>query len=125
MRLPFESAGAKQLNSEIFETIYFAGMSPHWSRSLGRLGNRLGFTLRARRHLARTHARLEMHAAMTKSCELAKVHGPYESYALNGGCPVSKGILQPDMWNVTPSPRWVRAFPFYIFATMHHARDYT
>ena len=112
MRLPFESAGAKQLNAEIFETIYFAGMSLHCSRSRGRLRKKRVFTLRARMHLARTHARLETHAAMTKSCELAKAHGAYESYTLNGGCPVSKGILQPDMWNVTPSPRWVRAlFP--------------
>lgn len=36
-------------------------------------------------------------AALTKSCELAKIHGPYPSYE---GSPVSKGILQHDMWNV-------------------------
>lgn len=34
------------------------------------------------------------------SCELAQVHGPYQTYA---GSPVSKGILQPDMWGVKPS----------------------
>ena len=43
------------------------------------------------------------YAAMTASKDLAKVDGPYESYE---GSPVSKGIFQPDMWNVTPSPRW-------------------
>jgi ribonucleoside-diphosphate reductase alpha chain len=43
------------------------------------------------------------YAAMTASKDLAKVDGPYESYA---GSPVSQGIFQPDMWNVTPSPRW-------------------
>jgi hypothetical protein len=36
------------------------------------------------------------------SCDLAKVHGYYETYP---GSPVSKGILQPDMWGVTPSDR--------------------
>jgi len=41
--------------------------------------------------------------ALLESCELAKVEGTYESYE---GCPVSKGILQYDMWNVTPSKRW-------------------
>jgi ribonucleoside-diphosphate reductase alpha subunit len=65
MRLPFESEGAKTLNTEIFETLYYA--------------------------------------AMTASKDLAKKDGPYESYK---GSPVSKGIMQFDMWGVTPSPRW-------------------
>lgn len=43
------------------------------------------------------------YASMTASKDLAKKDGPYESYA---GSPVSKGIFQYDMWNVTPSPRW-------------------
>ncbi|XP_059819523.1 ribonucleoside-diphosphate reductase large subunit isoform X2 [Hypanus sabinus] len=42
-------------------------------------------------------------AALDASCELAKELGPYDSYK---GCPVSKGILQYDMWNVTPTDRW-------------------
>lgn len=59
MRFPFDSPEAKQLNKEIFETIYFA--------------------------------------ALDASCELAEKFGPYETYE---GSPVSKGILQHDMWNV-------------------------
>ncbi|MBL0328112.1 MAG: ribonucleoside-diphosphate reductase subunit alpha [Bacteroidetes bacterium] len=43
------------------------------------------------------------YASMTASKDLAKKDGPYESYP---GSPVSKGIFQYDMWNVTPSPRW-------------------
>ncbi len=43
------------------------------------------------------------YAAMTASKDLAKAEGAYETYA---GSPVSKGIFQYDMWNVTPSPRW-------------------
>ena len=42
-------------------------------------------------------------AALTESNVLAKIHGTYESYK---GSPVSKGILQPDMWNVKTSDRW-------------------
>ena len=42
-------------------------------------------------------------AALTASCEEAKRFGPYKTYE---GSPVSKGILQPDMWGVTPSDRW-------------------
>lgn len=43
-------------------------------------------------------------AAMESSMELAKQNGPYETFK---GSPVSKGIFQFDMWNVTPdSGRW-------------------
>jgi len=65
MRFPFESEDAKRLNSEIFETIYYA--------------------------------------SLTASKDLAKIEGAYETYA---GSPISKGIFQQDMWNVTPSSRW-------------------
>lgn len=41
--------------------------------------------------------------ALTASKELAKLEGPHESYS---GSPVSQGILQYDMWNTTPGPRW-------------------
>jgi ribonucleoside-diphosphate reductase alpha subunit len=41
--------------------------------------------------------------ACTASIELAKRDGPYATFE---GSPASKGILQFDMWNVTPSDRW-------------------
>jgi ribonucleoside-diphosphate reductase subunit M1 len=65
LRLPFESPEARQLNIQIFETVY--------------------------------------HAALTASCQLAKEQGPYSTYE---GSPVSQGILQYDMWNVTPTELW-------------------
>jgi ribonucleoside-diphosphate reductase alpha chain len=65
MRFPFDSDEARKMNSEIFETIYYA--------------------------------------AMTASKDLAKAEGPYETFA---GSPISKGIFQFDMWDVTPSSRW-------------------
>jgi len=65
MRFPFDSEQARQLNKEIFETIYFA--------------------------------------ALETSYELAVINGVYSSYE---GSPISKGILQFDMWNVKPSSRW-------------------
>lgn len=66
LRMPFDSAEAKGLNEDIFETIYFA--------------------------------------AVETSMELAKTQGTYETY---DGSPASKGILQFDMWGVTPkSGRW-------------------
>ncbi len=65
LRYPFDSPEARQLNKDIFETIYFA--------------------------------------ALTESCEIAKVDGPYETFE---GSPASQGILQYDMWGVSPSERW-------------------
>ncbi|MCD6067108.1 MAG: ribonucleoside-diphosphate reductase [Bacteroidetes bacterium] len=65
LRYPFESDEARQINKDIFETIYYA--------------------------------------AMTASKDLSKIEGPYETYE---GSPISKGIFQFDMWDVTPSNRW-------------------
>lgn len=62
MNFVFDSLDARQLNKNIFETIY--------------------------------------HAALTESCTISKLDGPYSSF---DGSPASKGILQFDMWNVEPS----------------------
>ncbi|CCE64919.1 hypothetical protein TPHA_0J00970 [Tetrapisispora phaffii CBS 4417] len=43
------------------------------------------------------------HAALESSCELAQKDGPYPSYQ---GSPVSKGVLQYDMWGVDPTDLW-------------------
>lgn len=43
------------------------------------------------------------HAALERSCELAREYGPYETYA---GSPASQGILQYDLWNKTPTDLW-------------------
>ncbi len=42
-------------------------------------------------------------AALTESCALAKKDGPYQTFK---GSPASEGILQFDMWGVSPSDRW-------------------
>ena len=43
------------------------------------------------------------YASCTASKDLAKEDGAYETFK---GSPASKGILQYDMWDVTPSDRW-------------------
>ena len=65
MDVSFHSNLAKQINRNIFETMY--------------------------------------HAALEASMEAAKEEGPYSSFK---GSPASEGILQFDMWNVTPSNRY-------------------
>jgi len=65
MDVSFHSNLAKQINKNIFETMY--------------------------------------HAALEASMEAAKEEGHYSSFK---GSPASEGILQFDMWNVTPSNRY-------------------
>ncbi|MEX2596546.1 MAG: ribonucleoside-diphosphate reductase subunit alpha, partial [Salibacteraceae bacterium] len=43
------------------------------------------------------------YAALTASKDLAKEHGPYETYE---GSPISEGKFQHDLWNVTPTDLW-------------------
>ena len=43
------------------------------------------------------------YASMSASCDLAKKDGPYASYQ---GSPLSKGLMQFDLWNVTPTSLW-------------------
>lgn len=43
------------------------------------------------------------YAALTASCELAQESGTYESYE---GSPISQGLLQYDLWDVTPTDLW-------------------
>lgn len=43
------------------------------------------------------------YGALEASCELAQTEGPYETYE---GSPVSKGILQYDMWDKVPTNLW-------------------
>jgi ribonucleoside-diphosphate reductase alpha subunit len=43
------------------------------------------------------------YAALTASKDLAIENGPYETWK---GSPISEGIMQFDMWGVTPTDRW-------------------
>jgi ribonucleotide reductase alpha subunit len=44
------------------------------------------------------------HGALTASADAAEKDGPYETFhnGAKGGCPASKGLLQYDLWGVTP-----------------------
>ena len=61
---------------------------------------RLPFDSEGAREVNRKIFETLYYAALVASMELAQRDGPYETYA---GSPVSEGILQFDMWGVTPS----------------------
>ncbi len=88
--MPFDSLEAKQLNKEIFETIYFSALETSC-----RLSRKEG------------SARLYLPAkgkGLAGYDKLLNNAGPYVTYE---GSPVSKGVLQHDMWGVKPpSHRW-------------------
>lgn len=64
---------------------------------------RLPFDSEEARTLNREIFETIYYAALTASKDLAKKDGCYETFQ---GSPASQGILQFDMWNVTPSDRW-------------------
>jgi len=49
--------------------------------------------------VSRKIAAVMYHTALDTSADLARVHGPYESF---DGSPASRGKLQPHLWNIDP-----------------------
>jgi ribonucleotide reductase alpha subunit len=98
MRMPFDSPEAAQVNRRIFEVIYHGCMTE--SAAIAR---------------RRAEMREEMHAAsgeranalakhlnmIPQEAELTAYPGAYATFV---GSPVSKGVLQFDMWEVNPLP---------------------
>ncbi|GAA5883417.1 hypothetical protein JCM16303_003785 [Sporobolomyces ruberrimus] len=76
LRLPFDSPEARQLNVQIFETIYHAAIESSCD-------------------MAKEYA--EKHPGED---------GWYPSFKKNGGAPASRGELQFDLWGVTPTDLW-------------------
>lgn len=76
LRLPFDSPGARQLNLQIFETIYHAAIESSCD-------------------MARDY-----------KIAHPEEDGWYPSYKKNGGSPASRGDLQYDLWGVTPTDLW-------------------
>jgi ribonucleoside-diphosphate reductase alpha subunit len=81
LNIPFESNEAKEINRQIFETIYFAALQK---------SNEIAKEL------------YEVHSKENNWCHIIdnnKYPGAYETF---DGSPTSKGILQFDLWNVQP-----------------------
>ena len=104
MRFPFDSNEAKELNKKIFETIYHGSLecSMEISKKRKRLYNEMNVlaTNGISENMDKINT-IEKHLNFNEwEHELPKkFKGAYSTYV---GSPMSKGILQFDMWNVNP-----------------------
>jgi len=90
LKIPFESAEARELNKQIFETMYHGALE-------------CSMEIAKKRHLSiQNNEPLEMMNEYEPS-PTSRFPGAYSSFE---GSPISKGILQYDMWGVEPSDRY-------------------
>jgi len=98
MDIPFHSEEAKNVNKMIFETIYHAALE----RS-----NEIAYKLKEKYlidcHYSETDNVKIVSSLSSKYSLPIKHYGAYKSFK---DSPASKGILQFDMWGVTPSDRY-------------------
>jgi ribonucleoside-diphosphate reductase alpha subunit len=91
--LPFQSDEAKEINKLIFETIYHASLERSNEIAIER-------TNKIKQHMNTLSESELLDLIGDKSPDLLGVYSSFE------GSPASKGILQFDMWDVTPSERY-------------------
>ena len=91
--LPFQSDEAKEINKLIFETIYHASLERSNEIAIER-------TNKIKQHMNTLSESELLDLIGDKSPDLLGVYNSFE------GSPASKGILQFDMWDVTPSDRY-------------------
>jgi ribonucleoside-diphosphate reductase alpha chain len=118
LRMPFDSEAAQKLNFYIFESIYYAALEAsaneaarYKSQSLDILQKRLA-RMQAKLPASSDDAMfLEDYQAVTVEMEkirkqIAVLNRPYGgAYASYEGSPISKGLLQFDLWNKEQEPQ--------------------
>jgi ribonucleotide reductase alpha subunit len=92
MDIPFHSNGAKEVNKQIFETIYHASLEKSMEIARDR-----SIIMKEKGILYDSLCNYEDKIRDKSFC------GAYSSFE---GSPMSKGIFQFDMWNVTPSSKY-------------------
>jgi ribonucleoside-diphosphate reductase alpha chain len=104
MNVAFTSDDAKLINTQIFETIYHAALEKSNELAIERY--KMVYDLleskKSRFHLLELSNEFEINPQNLSDPSLSYC-GAYSSFM---GSPASKGILQFDMWNVTPSSRY-------------------
>lgn len=96
MDIPFHSDKAKEVNKLIFETIYHAALEKS-----NELAISVKNSIKINPDFVPQMFYNSKYTDSTKHGLLPEHRGAYQSFE---GSPASQGILQFDMWNVTPSP---------------------
>jgi len=104
MDIPFHSDEAKEINKMIFETLYHAALEKSNEISIERCEKIRELLDGNVKDLLEYVPKYELH-------KIYNLHSEEDSYLLGSyssfkGSPASKGILQFDMWNVSPSDRY-------------------
>jgi ribonucleotide reductase alpha subunit len=98
--IPFYSDEAKELNKQIFETIYHAALEKSNEMAIER-SLKLTTMLDGSRDELLSYVNKYEHSVLDR--ENKDLLGAYSTFE---GSPASEGILQFDMWSVTPSTRY-------------------
>ena len=99
MDLPFHSEEAKEINKNIFETIYHASLEKSNEISIERCNYMKAISTNENKFDVDIND-FDYKNILNRDLNLL---GAYSSFE---GSPASKGILQFDLWNVTPSNRY-------------------
>lgn len=102
MDIPFHSDEAKELNKQIFETIYYGALTKSNEIAIEKM-EQLTRLMKESRIKAIGHMHMEEYSNLDRLTTNAKLIGAYSSFE---GSPASEGILQFDMWNISPSTRY-------------------
>ncbi len=106
LNIPYHSEEAKELNKMIFETIYHAALEKSNSIAIERemyIKTNLKSNFDIIDHLNEWDSKGILNGLYKKVKDPYTFCGAYSSFE---GSPSSKGILQFDMWNITPSDRY-------------------
>ena len=106
MKVPFESEDAQLLNKNIFETIYHAALETSMEISKKR-NDYITELIDSNQDLESSEINQSYLMLNEYELENIKKGTSYPgSYCSFDGCPASRGWLQFDMWDVTPSDRY-------------------
>ncbi len=101
LRMPFESDMARQLNKDIFETIYHAAMEA--SMELSRKRRHIIYDMKNINNKILDEDINNYVNEFEKNIPNPKYIGAYSSFE---GSPISQGLFQFDLWNTTQSTRY-------------------
>jgi len=101
LRLPFESDDAKQLNKDIFETIYHAATEA--SMELSKKRQQIINNIKNINNKILDESIGSYVNEFEKDIKNPKYIGAYSSFE---GSPISQGLFQFDLWNAKPSARY-------------------